>query len=101
MASTRQAWRFLPDPLICRFIRQFAALHQKLSGFTFTGNQDMDYENTFRHQGYGLENTILRFHIYYRGEEYFHVSRNDSDNLTTVTIGGPLKPEKLFSRSTS
>ena len=68
---------------------------------TFTGNQDMDYENTFRHQGYGLENTILRFHIYYRGEEYFHVSRNDSDNLTTVTIGGPLKPEKLFSRSTS
>ena len=80
---------------------KFAALHQKLSGFTFTGNQDMDYENTFRHQGYGLENTILRFHIYYRGEEYFHVSRNDSDNLTTVTIGGPLKPEKLFSRSTS
>ena len=80
---------------------KFTALHQKLSGFTFTGNQDMDYENTFRHQGYGLENTILRFHIYYRGEEYFHVSRNDSDNLTTVTIGGPLKPEKLFSRSTS
>lgn len=80
---------------------KLAALHQKLSGFTFTGNQDMDYENTFRHQGYGLENTILRFHIYYRGEEYFHVSRNDSDNLTTVTIGGPLKPEKLFSRSTS
>ncbi len=79
---------------------KLAALHQKLSGFTFTGNQDMDYENTFRHQGYGLENTILRFHIYYRGEEYFHVSRNDSDNLTTVTIGGPLKPEKLFSRST-
>lgn len=73
---------------------KLAALHQKLSGFTFTGNQDMDYENTFRHQGYGLENTILRFHIYYRGEEYFHVSRNDSDNLTTVTIGGPLKPEK-------
>ena len=80
---------------------KLTALHQKLSGFTFTGNQDMDYENTFRHQGYGLENTILRFHIYYRGEEYFHVSRNDSDNLTTVTIGGPLKPEKLFSRSTS
>ncbi len=79
---------------------KLAALHQKLSGFTFTGNQNMDYENTFRHQGYGLENTILRFHIYYRGEEYFHVSRNDSDNLTTVTIGGPLKPEKLFSRST-
>lgn len=79
---------------------KLAALHQKLSGFTFTGNHDMDYENTFRHQGYGLENTILRFHIYYRGEEYFHVSRNDSDNLTTVTIGGPLKPEKLFSRST-
>ena len=80
---------------------KLTALHQKLSGFTFTGNQDMDYENTFRHQGYGLENTILRFHIYYRGEEYFHVSKNDSDNLTTVTIGGPLKPEKLFSRSTS
>ena len=80
---------------------KLTALHQKLSGFTFTVNQDMDYENTFRHQGYGLENTILRFHIYYRGEEYFHVSRNDSDNLTTVTIGGPLKPEKLFSRSTS
>ena len=79
---------------------KLTALHQKLSGFTFTGNQDMDYENTFRHQGYGLENTILRFHIYYRGEEYFHVSRNDSDNITTVTIGGPLKPEKLFSRST-
>lgn len=78
---------------------KLTALYQKLSGFTFTGKQDMDYENTFHHQGYGLENTILRFHIYYRGEEYFHVSRNDADSLTTVTIGGPLKPEKLFSRS--
>lgn len=58
----------------------------------------MDHESIFRHQGYGLENTILRLHIYYHGEEYFHVSGNENEQ-TTVTIGGPLKPEKSFSRN--
>lgn len=78
---------------------KLSSLRSKISGFTFTGNQDMDLEAIFQHQGYGLENTILRLHIYYRGEEYFQVSRNENEQ-TTVTIGGPLKPEKLFSRST-
>ena len=73
-------------------------LRRKIAGFTFTGNQDMDHESIFRHQGYGLENTILRLHIYYHGEEYFHVSGNENEQ-TTVTIGGPLKPEKSFSRN--
>ena len=63
----------------------------------------------YRKSGYGsrvhfptsricLENTILRLHIYYHGEEYFHVSGNENEQ-TTVTIGGPLKPEKSFSRN--
>lgn len=49
-------------------------------------------------QGYGLENTILRLHIYYRGEELFDVIQTQND-YTAVLIGGPLKPEKSFNRN--
>lgn len=45
-------------------------------------------EMTF-HQGFGLENTIIRLNISCDGKEYFHVS--SEENWTTVTVGGPLK----------
>ncbi|NCB93627.1 MAG: sensor histidine kinase [Clostridia bacterium] len=59
-------------------------------------------------QGFGLENTILRLNIYYRGEEFFNISsledessspdssalHSEKEEWTTVTIGGPLKFEK-------
>ena len=39
-------------------------------------------------QGYGLENTVLRLSIFYKGNAYFNVT-NDND-WVTITIGGPL-----------
>lgn len=40
--------------------------------------------------GFGLENTILRLYIYYKGLETFQVYREPPD-YTTIEIGGPLK----------
>ena len=48
-------------------------------------------ENNLEQQGFGLENTILRLSIYYRGLEYFHI-RTEED-LTTIEIGGFIDDE--------
>ncbi|HCT91718.1 MAG TPA: sensor histidine kinase [Lachnospiraceae bacterium] len=73
-------------------------LRLRLAQFELPDYPDFDFENVIRRQGFGLENTILRLNIYYRGKAYFNVSVNDSHE-TTVTIGGPLKPQKTFIRT--
>ena len=40
--------------------------------------------------GFGLENTVLRLYIYYKGRETFQIYETE-EKETTVEIGGPLK----------
>ena len=73
-------------------------LYQRIRQFNLPDYNGEDSADMVLRQGYGLENTILRLHIYYRGKEFFRVSTSES-GWTAVTIGGPLKPEKLFTRN--
>lgn len=72
-------------------------LYSTLSQFKLTDAFVRGEEDLFHRQGFGLENTILRLHIYYQGKSYFHVDHLDSEE-TTVTIGGPLNPQTIFCR---
>lgn len=68
---------------------KLAHLNQKRQQFTFSETQGQSLPDMDNRQGFGLENTILRLNIYYRGEEFFKA--DSSDSWTTVTIGGPLQ----------
>lgn len=73
-------------------------LYQRIHQFTLPEfEEDSSMELTQR-QGFGLENTVLRLNIYYHGEEYFHVDQQEND-MTSITIGGPLHPQKIFERN--
>lgn len=70
-------------------------LRLRLEQFRFPEYEE-DIGNTLQaHQGFGLENTILRLNIYYRGEQYFRAGTTRQGE-TAVTIGGPLHPKKPF-----
>lgn len=75
-------------------------LYQRIQHFQLPEYNESLSEELTQRQGFGLENTILRLHIYYHGEEYFQVSANQ-EYMTSITIGGPLNPQKPFERSTS
>lgn len=68
---------------------KLAHLNQKRQQFTFSETQEQSLPDMDNRQGFGLENTILRLNIYYRGKEFFKA--DSSDSWTTVTIGGPLQ----------
>lgn len=70
-------------------------LYQRIEQFKRPEHLENNMETVLQ-QGFGLENSILRLCIYYDGKEYFHI---DSDSQkTTITIGGPLYPQKVFNR---
>ena len=54
-----------------------------------TSDCDFDKEK----MGFGLENTVLRLYIYYKGNESFSIYKTDTDE-TTVEIGGPIDEYK-------
>lgn len=71
-------------------------LYQRIENFKRPDHLEQNMETVLQRQGFGLENTILRLNIYYHGKEYFHIFSKGQQ--TTVTIGGPLNPEKVFNR---
>ena len=75
-------------------------LYQRIQQFQLPAYGDDTSAQLTQRQGFGLENTILRLHIYYQGEEYFQVN-SEPETLTSITIGGPLKPQKPFERRPS
>lgn len=74
-----------------------AHLYQRIEQFKKPEHLEENMETVLHRQGFGLENTILRLSIYYVGKEYFHIESTEEG--TTITIGGPLRPEKVFNRS--
>lgn len=67
----------------------------RLEQFRFPEYEEEPGNTLQAHQGFGLENTILRLNIYYRGEQYFRAVTTKQGE-TSVTIGGPLHPQKPF-----
>lgn len=53
-------------------------------------NDSSDVEISKEKMGFGLENTVLRLYIYYKGRESFGICETPEEE-TTVEIGGPLK----------
>mgnify|MGYP000340987433 CR=1 FL=1 len=52
---TKTGWLFFPianNRSSLSKKEKLSNLRRKIAGFTFTGNQDMDHESIFRHQGY-------------------------------------------------
>lgn len=65
-------------------------LYERVRRFNLLDPPENETPQLSLHQGFGLENTILRLNIFYHGQEYFQVSSPETE-WTTVTIGGPLK----------
>lgn len=70
-------------------------LYQRIEQFKRPEHLENNMETVLQ-QGFGLENSILRLCIYYDGKEYFHIDSTPQE--TTITIGGPLYPQKVFNR---
>lgn len=68
---------------------KLAQLYRRLEQFKQPDYMENYIKDPLPRQGFGLENTILRLHIYYHGLEYFQIS-SSQNGWVSVTIGGPL-----------
>lgn len=66
-------------------------IYNRFDQFKKSFLEGREVENKLEQQGFGLENTILRLSIYYRGLEYFHI--RTEEYLTTIEIGGFIDDE--------
>lgn len=67
----------------------FEKLQEHIQHFKPSGLKDDKSLSMPERQGYGLENTVLRLSIYYKGNVYFNVASDEE--WVSVIIGGPLQ----------
>lgn len=53
----------------------------------YDGSKGLDYEHMEEKKHFGLENTLMRLYIFYKGEEYYEIATDEKD--TCIIIGGP------------
>lgn len=51
-----------------------------------------EHMETSKMSSFGIENTVIRLHIYYAGDGFFQIE--SEEKRTTVTIGGKLYDRK-------
>lgn len=71
----------------------FEKLQEHIQHFKPSGLQNNEPLSMPERQGYGLENTVLRLSIYYKGNAYFDVISDEK--WVSVIIGGPLQISKF------
>lgn len=81
VAVTNNGTPFTEDKII--------QLEEHLQYFKEHIQETSDSEFDREKMGFGLENTILRLYIYYKGKETFKIYKTQEGD-TTVEIGGPL-----------
>lgn len=69
---------------------KITSLEEHLQYFKGHVDKALDAEFDKEKMGFGLENTILRLYIYYKGQETCRIYESQ-EKETTVEIGGPLK----------